>query len=60
MLEFRRIAALLYRKNGKYEQSINLSKKDEIYRDAIETAQEADNQKVVEELLKFFVEKKEK
>ena len=31
-----------------------------MYRDAIETAQEADNAKVVEELLKFFVEKKEK
>lgn len=60
LLEFRRIAALLYRKNGKFEQSINLSKKDEIYRDAIETAQEADNQKIVEELLKFFVERKEK
>lgn len=60
LLEFRRIAALLYRKNGKFEQSINLSKKDEIYRDAIETAQESDNQKIVEELLKFFVEKKEK
>jgi len=60
LLEFRRIAAFLYRKNGKYEQSINLSKKDEMYRDAIETAQEADNAKVVEELLKFFVEKKRK
>ena len=47
LLEFRRIAALLYRKNGKFEQSINLSKKDEIYKDAIETAQEADNQKIV-------------
>ena len=48
LLEFRRIAAYLYRKNGKFEQSINLSKKDEIYRDAIETAQEADNAKIVE------------
>lgn len=48
LLEFRRIAAYLYRKNGKFEQSINLSKKDEMYRDAIETAQEADNAKVVE------------
>lgn len=60
LLEFRRIAAYLYRKNGKFEQSINLSKKDEIYRDAIETAQEADNTKIVEELLKFFVERNEK
>jgi hypothetical protein len=31
-----------------------------MYRDAIETAQEADNAKIVEELLKFFVERKEK
>lgn len=31
-----------------------------MYRDAIETAQEADNGKVVEELLKFFVENKER
>ena len=60
LLEFRRIAAYLYRKNGKFEQSINLSKKDEMYRDAIETAQEADNAKIVEELLKLFVERKEK
>lgn len=60
LLQLRRSAALRYWKNGKFEQSINLSKKDEIYRDAIETAQEADNQKIVEELLKFFVERKEK
>jgi clathrin heavy chain len=31
-----------------------------MYRDAIETAQEADNPKIVEDLLKFFVELKEK
>jgi len=31
-----------------------------MYRDAIETAQESDNAKIVEELLKFFMEKKEK
>jgi hypothetical protein len=29
-----------------------------MYKDAIETAQESDNTKVVEDLLKFFVEKK--
>jgi clathrin heavy chain len=45
----------LFRKNGKYEQSIALSKKDEMYKDAIETARESDNVKIVEDLLKFFV-----
>ena len=32
LLEFRRISAYLYRKNQKYEQSINLSKQDEQFR----------------------------
>ncbi len=59
-MEFRRISAFLFRKNGKYEQSIALSKKDEMYRDAIDTARESDNTKVVEDLLRFFVERKEK
>jgi clathrin heavy chain len=40
-MEFRRIAAYLYRRNQKYELSINLSKQDHVYRDAIETAQES-------------------
>ena len=38
LMEFRRIAAYLYRKTQKYEFSIEISKKDEQYRDCIETA----------------------
>lgn len=40
-MEFRRIAAFLYRRIQKYDLSINLSKLDEVYRDAVETAQES-------------------
>ena len=32
LVEFRRIAAYLYRKIGKYDLSINLSKLDKVYR----------------------------
>lgn len=31
-----------------------------MYKDAIDTARESDNTKIVEDLLKFFVERKEK
>jgi len=59
-LEFRRIAAFLYRRSGRYEQSINLSKNDEMYRDAIETAQESGKPEFIEELLKYFVQRGQK
>ena len=60
LLEFRRISALLFRRTSKFEQSINLSKNDEMYRDAIETAQESGKSEYAEDLLKFFVEKGQK
>jgi clathrin heavy chain len=47
-LEFRRIAAYLYRRIGKYDLSMNLSKNDEMYRDAIETAQESGKTELIE------------
>lgn len=56
LLEFRRIASYLYRRQGKYEFSIALSKQDEQYRDAVETAQESQKAALVEDLLKFFVQ----
>jgi len=41
LIEGRRIAAYLYRKGGKYDLSIKLSKNDEMYRDCVETACES-------------------
>jgi len=60
LLEFRRISAYLYRKNQKYSQSIALSKQDEMFRDAIETAYESKSPELIEDLLKFFVTKKDR
>jgi len=55
-IEFRRIAAYLYRKNQKFEQSIELSKADKLWKDAIDTASESQNPELAESLLTFFVE----
>jgi len=41
-------------KNKKFEQSIDISKKLEYYKDAIETALESGNDKLVEDLMRFF------
>jgi clathrin heavy chain len=38
LLEFRRIAAFLYRRNKKYQAALNLSMEDKMYRDCIDTA----------------------
>lgn len=40
-LECRRISSLLYRKNKKFKESIQLSKKDSLYKDAMETVHES-------------------
>jgi clathrin heavy chain len=57
LLEFRRISAYLYKLNKQWENSIALSKKDALYRDAMETAAQSKKQSVAEDLLTFFVEK---
>ncbi|KAJ3319704.1 hypothetical protein HDV06_006120 [Boothiomyces sp. JEL0866] len=55
LLEFRRIAAHLYKKNKRWEKSLDLSKKDKLFKDAIETAAESKSAEVAEELLSYFV-----
>ena len=57
LVEFRRISAHLYKKNRRWNQSVSLSKQDELYKDAMETASESKDPQIAEELLKFFVEK---
>ncbi|KAG0326315.1 hypothetical protein BGZ99_009753 [Dissophora globulifera] len=56
LLEFRRIAAHLYKRNKKWRQSMTLSKQDRLYKDAMETAAESRDTAVTEELLQYFVE----
>jgi len=57
LLEFRRISAHLYKNNKRFETSIELSKKDELWLDAMETAAESKDQELAESLLYYFVEK---
>jgi len=60
LLEFRRIAAYLYKQQSRWAESVELSKKDKLYKDAIETAAKSKKQEVAEELLNFFVSLKSK
>merc|ERR1719253_2342253 len=60
LLEFRRIAAYVYRCNKKWVKSIELSKNDRMYKDAIDTANESADEEIIEKLLRFFCEKGEK
>merc|ERR1719316_2682888 len=55
-----RIAVLLFKKNKRYKQAIELSKNDKMYSDAMQTARESDDTEVVDNLLKFFVNNNEK
>ncbi|KAI0629190.1 clathrin heavy chain [Trametes polyzona] len=56
LLEFRRLAAHLYKKNKKWEESIALSKQDKLYKDAIVTAASSNEVEIAEDLLSYFVD----
>jgi len=56
LMEMRRIAALVYKKNKRYKQSIDLSKLDKVYKDAMETACESGHPDLCESLLRFFAD----
>ncbi|KAE9393463.1 clathrin heavy chain [Gymnopus androsaceus JB14] len=56
LLEFRRLAAHLYKKNKRWEESISLSKQDKLYKDAMVTAATSATGEVAEELLGYFVD----
>ncbi|KAJ3401399.1 hypothetical protein HDU80_006064 [Chytriomyces hyalinus] len=56
LMEFRRIAAHLYKRNKRWRQSINISKKDKVFKDAMEAAAESHDPELAEELLKYFIE----
>jgi clathrin heavy chain len=56
LVEFRRLAAFVYKKKGKHTNSVELSKADGMYRDAMETAAESQSTELCEDLLRFFVE----
>ncbi|KAH8238365.1 hypothetical protein KR032_005186 [Drosophila birchii] len=57
LTEFRRIAAYLYKGNNRWKQSVELCKKDKLYKDAMEYAAESGKQDIAEELLGWFLER---
>ena len=56
LLEFRRIAATIYKKHKRWEKSIQLSKADKMYKDAIDTCSASGDPALAEDLLRFFVD----
>lgn len=56
LLEFRRLAAHLYKKNSKWDDSITLSKQDKLFKDAVVTAAASNSVEVAEDLLTYFVD----
>jgi clathrin heavy chain len=58
LIEFRRIAAYLYKGNNRWKQSVELCKKDGLYKDAMEYAAESKHADVAEDLLLWFLERK--
>jgi len=58
LIEFRRIAAYLYKGNNRWGQSVQLCKKDNLFKDAMEYAAESKNAEVAEDLLEYFLEHK--
>jgi len=59
LMEFRRIAAHLYKLNKRFERSMELSKKDGLWADAMQTAADSLQQELAEGLLQYFVQQKQ-
>jgi len=56
LLEFRRVSAYIYKNKQLYQKSVELSKKDKLYKDAIQTAAESKKSDIAEPLVEFFVQ----
>ncbi|KAL7986813.1 hypothetical protein Chor_013096 [Crotalus horridus] len=60
LIEFRRIAAYLYKGNNRWKQSVELCKKDRLYKDAMQYAAESKEAELAEKLLQWFLEEDKK
>jgi clathrin heavy chain len=56
LLEFRRIAAYLYKGNNRWQQSVDICKRDKLYKDAMQYAAESRDPAAAQSLLEYFVE----
>jgi clathrin heavy chain len=55
LIEFRRIAGIMFKENRRWTQAIELAKQDQLYKDTIQYTVESGESKVAEELVQFFV-----
>ncbi|AMD22448.1 HGR109Cp [Eremothecium sinecaudum] len=56
LIFFKKIAALLYNRNKKWDKSLSILKANKLWKEAIETAALSQTQSVAEGLLKYFVD----
>ena len=57
LIEFRRISSYIYQRNARWQQAIELSKRDGLLKDAIEIAAKSGDATIVDELLEYFIER---
>ncbi|CAF2828360.1 unnamed protein product [Rotaria sp. Silwood2] len=58
LIEFRRIAAYLYRGNNRWKQAVELCKKDRLYKDSMTYASDSRQIEIAEELISWFLDEK--
>jgi len=56
LIEFRRIAAYLFKMNNRWKQAVELCKKDLLFKDAMEYAADSRNQEIAEDLMGWFLD----
>lgn len=52
LLEFRRLAAQVYKRNNKWAKAVELAKADRLFRDAMDTAAQSGESALAESLLR--------
>jgi len=60
LLDLRRVSAILYKKNEKYEKSLEVAMKDNFYKEAMQAVAESKNTHLAEILMKDIIEKDDK
>jgi clathrin heavy chain len=58
LIEFRRIAAYLYKGNNRWKQAVELCKKDRLYKDSMTYASESRQIELAEDLITWFLDEK--
>lgn len=58
LIEFRRIAAYLYKGNNRWKQAIDICKADRLYKDAMSYVSESKQADLAEDLIQWFLDQK--